>query len=98
MEEEIGLGSLQEDFDNELNHYLETVTRMRKAKEDILKDMGLNWKSLQELESRVIDAIPSEGLEKNGYKVLVKEKNIVAGRSAEVKVLGTKKHTSIHKL
>jgi hypothetical protein len=61
---------LANDNPSELQTYLELRRQFREDKEARLKAVGLNWTGFQNLERRVVDSIPSEGVVTGKYRAV----------------------------
>ena len=81
---------------DELQHVIECLVAIKKAKKQVLKDFGFNYSTFKEAQERVIGAIPEEGISAHGYKVNVVSENVYARKLDEQKIMDVKKRIQLN--
>lgn len=67
------------------------------ATEAILKKYGLNWTQYGQMRQRVADSFPDEGIQREGFRVVVQRDPIKQMKQENVQIIGHKSRLTIHR-
>ena len=67
------------------------------ATEKILNKYGLNWTRYGQMRQRVADSFPAEGVQREGFRIVIQQDPIRQMKEKDVQIIGYKSRLTIHK-